>query len=154
MGNGYVINCQKCNYKFEAMLGVGMLFPVVYKETVNDISIGIYGDDYKMIFEEHKNAAVNCEDEVAICNKCGKLQTIRNMSLYLPKDDGIEPADYIMPEDLKSDYNKVRDFEHNCSCGGALRIIKFPDELFDGKINCPECGAKLEFDPLNMIFWD
>ena len=154
MGNGYVINCKNCNYRFEAMLGIGMLFPVEYEKTVNDIRNGKYGKEYKEFFDAHQNAAINCGAEIAICDKCGKLQIIKNMSLHLPKDDNAQVDGYVMPEDLTSDFNKVKDYEHKCSCDGNMRIIKFPDELFNGEINCPECGERLEFDPLNIMFWD
>lgn len=154
MGSGYVIKCKECDFRYEAMLGIGMLFPNEYAETVEDIKIGLYGEEYKRFFEENNNAAVNCENEIAICTQCGKLDTIKNLSLYLPKEETAQTADYVMPDDLKSDYKKIQDYNHLCSCGGDMRIIKFPDELFDGKINCPECGEKLMLDPMDMIMWD
>lgn len=37
MGSGFKIRCKKCDFNFTAYLGVGMLFPSVYQNTVSEI---------------------------------------------------------------------------------------------------------------------
>ena len=37
MGQGYGFICKKCGYEYRATTGAGMLFPIVYEETVEDI---------------------------------------------------------------------------------------------------------------------
>ena len=42
MGQGYGCTCNKCGYSFSANLGVGFLFPMVYRETVGAMKKGEY----------------------------------------------------------------------------------------------------------------
>lgn len=153
MGKGYQIKCNKCSYEFEAMLGVGMLFPSVYARTVEAINNGDYGKEYNDFFKTHNNAVVNCEKELAVCTRCNSLKAVPNMSVYLPKNGCAEAPAYVMGRDLE-DYDKQLDYVHKCSCGGDMKIVDFPDDLMNGKLVCPECGERLGFDPKNMILWD
>ena len=43
MGSGIVISCPSCDYSDTFMLGAGMMFPAVYKATVEDVMSGKYG---------------------------------------------------------------------------------------------------------------
>ena len=53
MGQGYGCTCNKCGYSFSANLGVGFLFPIVYKETVDAMKKGEYGEQGKKFFDDH-----------------------------------------------------------------------------------------------------
>ena len=86
MGSGKVFHCNACGEEFSAMTGVGMVFPSIYEETVQDIRSGEYGEDWKKFFEEHPDGVVNCEKEPLICEECGVPKCEMNLSLYLPKE--------------------------------------------------------------------
>ena len=113
MGNGYTIKCRKCSYEYQAMLGFGMLFPTVYENTVKAIREGKLGEDYRKFFEEHKDAAVNCEACAAVCTGCGKFATVPDYGLYLPKKEtGGTGFGCVLAEDLKKDYRQVMKYDH------------------------------------------
>ena len=47
MGNGFNWKCDDCGYTFKAFLGVGFMFPMVYRETVQDMKRGKFGKQDK-----------------------------------------------------------------------------------------------------------
>ena len=154
MGNGFGIKCKKCGYHYVAMDGIGYMFPVEYSDTVKDIREGKYGDEYKMFFEKHKDAAVNCGNETAVCTKCGHLDSVMNLSLYLPKD-GNNSDGCVMPRVLEEDFDKCLEYDHTCSeCGGKMLIISPEDEIRNGALKCPICGEILIEDKDVKIIWD
>lgn len=154
MSDGYTIRCRKCGYEFTAFLGIGMLFPVVYEETVSKIRKGKYGKEYKQFFEEHPNAAVNCENEAAVCTGCGRFECVKNLSLYLPKDENKKTGQgYKMACDLEEDYVKCMEYEHKCSvCRSPMKFIDLLEEMRNGKVSCPECGDEMELS--GSLNWD
>ena len=155
MGSGFKIRCKKCSYDFTAFLGIGMLFPSVYQNTVSEIKEGKYGEEYKKFFEENPNAAVNCERVFAVCGKCGKFDTVMDLSLYVPKknDDSIQNIGYVMEEDLKSNFKKCKSYDHKCSCGGSMMITDLIGALVDRKVKCPKCSANMELTD-ELVMWD
>jgi len=153
MGNGFKIRCEKCGYEFTAMLGVGMMFPTLYDETVSEIKKGKYGEEYKKFFEDNPNAAVNCERVTAVCNKCGKLDSVMDLSLYLPKDASVKNAGYVMEEEFESDFKKCMEYDHKCSCGGSMEIIDLLFKLAARKVKCPKCKSNMQLTP-ELINWD
>jgi len=155
MGNGYTIRCRKCSYEYQAMLGFGMLFPTVYENSVKAIREGKLGEDYRKFFEEHKDAAVNCEACAAVCTGCGKFATVPDYGLYLPKKEtGGTGFGCVMAEDLKKDYRQVMKYDHKCSaCGGELKVIDLLDELSENALKCPECGGEMYLTE-DLLMWD
>lgn len=139
MGNIIRLRCKKCSYTFDAYLGVGFLYPVVYEETLEEIRKGTYGEAHRLFLEEHKDAAVNCENVLAVCSSCGHPECVKDMTLYLPRTSRKSP------EGLK--------YDHKCSdCGGSMRIFTEDEEVTG--IKCPECGDELERDEEQRILWD
>ena len=153
MGNGFTIRCEKCGYEFTALLGVGMKFPSEYEQTVKAIKDGIYGEEYKKFFEEHPNAAVNCELITAVCEECGRLDSVMDMSLYLPVDDSVLNAGYVTKEELESDFKKCKEYNRKCTCGGHMRTFDLLDELFLRCIKCPQCENNMTLTE-DLVDWD
>ena len=155
MGNGYTIKCRKCSYEYKALLGCGMLYPTTYKDTLKLIREGKLGEDYKKFFEEHPDAAVNCENYMAICTECGKFETVKDYGLYLPKEgNGTVNVGLPLAEDLESDYKQCMKYEHKCKeCGGTLKVVDLIDELSKHAVKCPKCGDKM-FLTEDLLIWD
>lgn len=154
MGNGFLIKCERCGYEFTCFTGIGMMFPVVYKDIVNDIKDGKYGEEHKVFLNEHPNAVINCERKFYMCSDCGAIDTARDLSIYLPKED-VPAPDYIMPNDLKSGYKKVLEYKHKCiSCGGIMRSESLPDQVEEGNVKCPSCGKAFEVPEIIEVNWD
>ena len=156
MGNGYLIRCVNCNYEYRALLGYGMLFPTVYQETVEGIKEGKFGEEYQKFFEEHPDAAVNCEAYMAICQDCGAFDTVKSMSLFLPKksDGKTLNVGCLTFQDIKADYKIAKKYPHKCSsCGGNLKPIDLIDKLSQKAVRCPVCKGEMQLTP-DLLLWD
>ena len=155
MGQGYVLKCKNCDYKYTAMTSIGMLFPVEYRDTMKDIRDGRLGEEYRAFVEENPDAVVNLDRKVGICDKCGRIDTLMELSLYKPLKPSSEyrEEEYVMPLELEECYIKCKDYEHKCSCGGNIRLISLEDEGDIGLLKCPICGSALEIGQ-DRILWD
>ena len=152
MGFGKAFKCKACGERFNAMTGIGMLFPTVYKDTVKDIRSGKYGEDWKTFFEEHPDGVVNCENELLICEECGVPKNEMNLSLYLPKE-GVEDLPKLpFGDDLHEKFTLYKKYPHTCDkCGGACNIVAASKIK---RAACPKCGGVMEEDHESVILWD
>ena len=152
MGNGKAFKCKACGERFNAMTGIGMLFPTVYKDTVKNIRSGKYGEDWKKFFEEHPNGVVNCEKELLICEECGVPKNEMNLSLYLPKEGAEDLPKLPFGDDLDEKYTLYMKYPHTCDkCGGACNIVNASKIK---RVACPKCGGVMEEDMDGIILWD
>lgn len=77
---------QKCKYKGEYHLGVGMMFPRVYQRIVEAVRAGEYGEEWKKFFGEKMGAAIMAEQRLYQCSACNLLEQEYDLSLYLNKN--------------------------------------------------------------------
>ena len=99
MGRGYCFECKKCHYEYDVCVGFGMLFSYTYKQIVNEIKNGVYGNEWKDIFLSRNDIAVNAEKYLYTC-QCGNWSVKPSLSLYAPKNSDKPIESY----DLKLDY--------------------------------------------------
>lgn len=164
MGQGYSMVCPKCGYEFNASFGVGMMFPAVYDETVQEGKRGELGEELQKFLLEHPDGAINASYVVGACKKCGELENLMDLSMYLPKENSkpdkpkgrwsvsmpFDRAEYVSPMDLKAHYELVAKYSHRCKhCGGDVKIFT---EKTIGRIKCPHC--KLRLEETGLILWD
>ena len=45
MGMGYSYKCKKCGHEYSVFLGVGMMYPQVYRQKLDEIAEGAYGKE-------------------------------------------------------------------------------------------------------------
>ena len=162
MGSGMNMRCPKCGYEFASFEGVGYLFPKVYKETVQKAKSGELGDVLKTFFEEHPDGVINAENITLCCDKCGHLDTAKDLTMYVPRDDNtvniehgkwtvgipFEGADYYTEYDLIEHFTEYMKYPHKCEkCGGDMRKLTSHD-----KLKCPDCKTTMEEQ--RMILWD
>ena len=170
---GRIIRCG-CQ-KEEVLDGVGMAFPMVYKETVDDIKAGKYGDEMKYIMKNMNLVTVDATSKIYHCKKCGHLETMKVLNLYIPKD--IEKAKkksigrwtaaepnrnttvgelgefpYWIPNgDDSKDFIMFYKYKHDCPiCGTKMSSVKI--RKISGE-KCPKCGKNYEVQELNIL-WD
>ena len=91
MGQGNTYHCARCDYSFEAYLGVGMAFPMVYRETVEKAKLGKLGRTLQRFLQDHPDGAIDCENHVILCSRCGQLKCGPGLDMYVPKK-GHDPA--------------------------------------------------------------
>ena len=163
MGNGLSFRCNKCGYEIVASYGIGYLFPITYKETVEAIKAGKYGQEWKELYEHTPGAAINAEMDFYTCSYCGSFANEPNLTMYAPNDPEIskthnerfsishpaEGCEYVMLYELRENYRRVKAFIHKCpGCGKRMHKYKQGELL-----KCPECKSGImEFD--GMVCWD
>jgi len=169
MGKVYKLYCDNCGYELEATLGVGFLFPRVYKETLDEARDGKLGDRIQTFLREHPDGAIDCSLVLAQCIYCGQYETVHDLTMYLPKKKlpTKDPnqrwsiampfcgADYVAPWDLREYYKAFATYPHTCKhCGGDMKLI--PEKTFERRrhsLKCPNCRSKLN-EGLDVILWD
>lgn len=158
MGQGLSVKCNKCGYDFDAWLGIGMLFPNLYKENVKKMKRGEFGTEAKIFFEKYPNGVINSEQAVSKCTKCGNYDVVDDFTMYMPKDGVTVPDEvaYILAEEIKESYVKYMDYPHKCSkCGGRSKVYKsFEKKAYKGELKCPKCDGFMMINPAQMIMWD
>ena len=149
MGQGYVLQCKICRYKFETNLGVGFLLPSVTKETIEKMKSGEYGEKAEEFFRNHPDGTVDCCEVLYQCEKCGALKTEMDLTMYARKEGSADP-DVILPD--SDSYDKAEEFEHKCDkCGKPMKEVDI-DSVFEGKLRCPRCRGRMEIK--DIICWD
>ncbi len=165
MGSGFGYICPKCGFEFEAEIGIGFMFPIVYAEAVQKAKYGKLGEEIQNFFKEHKDGAIDAEYVVLCCEDCSHLTTDMDLTMYIPKEKKpeklehgrwavaapFEGADYVTWFDLEEYYTKFAEYPHKCDrCGGKMKILHEEDDM---NILCPECGAPLEQSD-KIVMWD
>ena len=169
MGTGSSFVCEKCGCKYSVLTGIGFLQPIVYKETVQKIKAGEYGDEVREVFINTRYAAVDTEKDLFVC-KCGNWNTEINMDIYAPIDpdklkelehgaqidEDSEEVTFAMREDLEECFSVVRYWVHKCDrCGKEMKRIRYPENYAKRYgLNCPKCGTKNKADPMGRLIWD
>lgn len=172
MGKGNAYRCTKCNYSFTAYIGVGFAFPTVYKETMEAAHKGELGDKIQQFVRTHPEGAINCENSIIRCNRCGDLICGPNLNMYLPKEDytpasaqqgqwsvakPYEEADYVTPWELREHYKLTAKYPHHCEkCGSSAYVISentLARRITEGSIVCPCCENPM-FVEGGVIMWD
>ena len=168
MGMGYRIACTKCGYNFTAFFGVGMMFPQAYEDTAQQAKRGELGEEIQKFLLEHSDGAIDVSAVMGVCKKCGRLENITDLSMYLPKKDFV-PAEtqgrwsvaapfpeskYVSPWDLKSHYNFFAEYPHKCKhCGGKVKIFTEKDVKHGlSDLKCPRCHNELNINA--GLLWD
>ena len=162
MGSGYTKTCPKCGFKFHSSTGIGYMFPLTYRETVQKARDGGLGKELQSFFKEHTDGAIDAEYVNLCCEKCGHLDCGMDLTMYVPDEKKMaedkqgrgdvekphEDTDYVMRDDLEEYYTEFAKYPHTCKkCGGSMRILKEDEELV-----CPECKVPLK--TADMIMWD
>ncbi len=164
MGQGYCYTCKKCKHEYSVHLGIGMRFPIVYRDILADISDGEYGSELQELYNNTPYAAIDGERVVYICDGCGSWKLGTDVSLYAPNDPdsipqkqfGIKTVEewgyvpYVMRWDLQKEYHLVKRKYHRCSkCGKRMRKAS-SEELKN--LPCPECGSENQAE--DALMWD
>lgn len=152
MGKGFTYTCKKCYHKYSVMLGIGMMFPTVYAEETQKISDGMYGDEWRDLYNKIPYAAIDASKTLYICDNCKRWEEGTDITLYQPKDPdadwGIVP--YVMKMDLEKDYRVLKRYYHHCNICKKRMHKATSEELMD--LYCPKCGEKnLAQD---LLMWD
>ena len=146
--------CPECGYRFGGNFGVGMMFPLAYMETAEEMKNGEKGEEAKKFFAEHPDGAVNCKYVLMRCTECGQYDCREDLTMYVPKEGythnipkgkcsvamPFSGCDYVSDYELEECYTVFAEYPHKCEkCGGNMKILRDDDVK-----TCPDCGAELE----------
>ena len=169
MGDGKRYKCKKCGEEYWVNLGIGMMFPHVFSETIEDIKAGKYGEEWKNLINSGEYIVPDAESYLFYCKACGTWEVTEDLSLYQPKDlEAIKKKEfgektveewgeipYATMADFKEEYNLVKKRVHYCpKCKEEMtrygNLYKARGIL--NKLPCPNCST--ENKPESMILWD
>lgn len=163
MGSGRAYKCYNCGTKFTNLFGSGMFYSLAYKETIEDIRNGKYGDYLKTVFHDNCYSVVDIDRYLYVC-ECGNWSMDKRMDLYLPIDtETIKRVKYVgKPVDeivcapyaisLRDDYRLVKKYDHICEkCNSVMKEYNDNDDV---DLKCPNCNNTLSSNIYEMIFWD
>ncbi|MBQ9315619.1 MAG: hypothetical protein IJ203_02220 [Atopobiaceae bacterium] len=163
MGHMYVYRCMNCGDERYLMSGIGMTFPSLCQEVMEDIASGAYGPRLKKAYKTCSLPAVCAEEKLYVCKGCGRWKLTPDATLYEPLDvDSVLDerfgdktvrelghVPYLMPNQLKS-CRVVSAYEPACKCGSMMSEIKLRKGL---ALACPTCGVPNGLVEL-VGFWD
>ena len=164
MGQGYCYTCKKCKYEYTVHLGVGMMYPTVYRRLLEAISNGEYGSELQEVYNDTPYAAINGNRVIYLCNGCGYWEHGTDISLYEPNDPesipkkqyGIKTVEewghvpYVTEYELKENYHQNKRYYHRC-CNCGKRMHKTSSRELKN-LPCPNCGC--ENQSSGDLFWD
>ncbi|MBQ6592555.1 MAG: hypothetical protein IJH98_06660 [Solobacterium sp.] len=153
MGHGSVYECRKCGYRASGLEGIGFAYPEVYRKVQRDAAAGRYGKEVQRFLREHPHGQISAEYIMVVCEDCGHIESVLELSMYIP-EDGYDPEKdpdyhgYLMGYEFAEHYTLVKTYRHTCRrCGGEMKRSD-PDQK---EFRCPVCGEVLEEKGL---MWD
>ena len=176
MGIGFELVCRRCRYSFRIGFGIGLLFPQVYRETIQAAWEGKLGSEVQDFLRDSPQGALDCEQVLLQCTSCGALDSGPDLSMYLPEDEPaadkpsedepegslpcpLEDIPCVEPWELKANYQLVKPYGHVCKeCGSEMRVIKeeslIPPDRGMGNtavnVNCPKCCRPMKIGSSGM----
>lgn len=159
MSTEYVFKCPECDYQIDISLGGYFLFPKVYQESVEKAKAGEYGETVMEFLNAFPEGRIDAETALYICQECGNMEVLPELSMYLPKgklpekDKNIrwsvvfpfKGESYVTHRDLENDYELFEEYKHKCGkCQRNYTMILRDEILSSGLIKCPQCKVDLE----------
>lgn len=166
MGSGISLKC-KCGKKEELHFGVGMMYPRVYRETLESAKAGEFGERWKELVESEEFMAIDAARYLFFCEECGHWEMAYGFDLYKPKDAekirhtdyGIKTVEewgdvpYVTGPQLERDYIFVEEYQHLCpQCNVKMYKTEDQQDAVIKKLACKDCGEILMRN--GFLMWD
>ena len=145
MGLAFTFRCKDCGHKLKFYFGTGAMYPEKYQEVINDALIGKLGAEIQKFLIENPSGVIDISRVLANCENCGHHEMVRDLTMYLPKENFSQDKNYPFLFGLHVGYELFEKYNHKCSyCGEPVEIIRM-DDFFDRKIilRCPNCGSEM-----------
>ncbi len=164
MGEGHGYKCKKCHNKYSVYLGVGMNYPEVYRQKLEEIAGGAYGTERKDLIKKTKYATIDAGQVLYVCSSCGNWEVGTDVTLYAPNEpkkilkiqygektvEELGYVPYVTNWDLQENYHVLKRYYHKCKkCGKRMHKASEQEEL---NLPCPKCGEPNTAQ--TTIMWD
>ena len=143
MGKFFTFHCKNCGHNLKFYFGIGGMYPQTYQEVLNDALIGKFGKDIQKFLIDNPEGVIDVSRVLANCENCGHHEMVRDLSMYLPKENFIRAENYPLPFEFEKNYIQAKKFHHKCSyCGESVQIITEKNFLqTEIKLQCPNCDS-------------
>ena len=143
MGKFFTFHCKNCGHNLKFYFGIGGMYPQTYQEVLNDALIGKFGKDIQKFLIDNPEGVIDVSRVLANCENCGHHEMVRDLSMYLPKENFVRAENYPLPFEFEKNYIQAKKFHHKCSyCGESVQIITEKNFLqTEIKLQCPNCDS-------------
>lgn len=162
MGLGIEYRCSKCDQQYEVSLGFGFLYRMTYKNVVDEIHNGKYGQELKDLMNSTDNVAVDAVETLFYCSECGSWEVLPDLSLYIACNDiaieDVKQGSPVIPTIERKDfpqYRLLKKYDHICpKCNKPMQGVNDNEynKLSGLRLSCPKCSGELNCS--SAFHWD
>ena len=156
MGKAITFRCKNCGHKLKFYFGTGAMYPEKYQEILTDALTGKLGEEIQKFLIDNPRGAIDISRVLVNCEHCGKHEMVRDLTMYLPKENFVQDKNYPLPFEFEKNYTVAKKYRHKCSyCGEDVEIITAED-VFAQKIKlpCPNCDSEMFPKKTAPKHWD
>lgn len=156
MGKAFTFQCKNCGHNLKFYFGTGAMYPEKYQEIINDALVGKLGAEIQKFLIENPKGAIDISRVLANCEYCGHHEMVRDLTMYLPKENFTQDKNYPLPFEFEKNYDVYKEYNHKCShCGESIEIITEKNFLQKKiSIQCPNCDSDMIPKKLSPKHWD
>lgn len=145
MGLAFTFRCKDCGHNLKFYFGTGAMYPEKYQEIINDALIGKLGAQIQKFLIENPSGVIDISRVLANCENCGHHEMVRDLTMYLPKENFSQEKNYPLPFEFDKKYKVFEKYRHECNyCGEPVEVVT-AENFFDRKIilRCPNCDSEM-----------
>ena len=156
MGKFFTFHCNNCGHNLKFYFGIGGRYPTTYQEVLNDALIGNLGAEIQKFLIDNPSGVIDVSRVLANCEFCGHHEMVRDLSMYLPKENFVRKEDYPLPFEFAEHYQLAKKFQHKCSyCGEDVEIVTEENFLrTEINLRCPNCDSFMTKKKSSGGHWD
>lgn len=156
MGKFFTFHCQNCGHNLKFYFGTGAMYPQTYQKVLNDALIGNLGAEIQKFLIDNPTGVIDVSRVLANCEHCGHHEMVRDLTMYLPKENFVRTENYPLPFEFEKNYIPAKKYQHNCSyCGEDVEVVTEKNFLqTEIKLQCPNCGGEMVKKKSRGGHWD
>ena len=145
MGKSFTFRCKNCGHNLKFYFGIGAMYPQTYQEILNDALVGNFGAEIQKFLIDNPRGVIDISRVLMNCENCGHFKMVRDLTMYLPKENFQSQENYPLPDEFEKNYIAVKKYQHKCHyCGESAEIFTAEKLLqTDLKLQCPNCCSEM-----------
>ncbi len=156
MGKFFTFRCENCGHKLKFYFGIGGKYPETYQEILNSAIVGNLGAEIQKFLIDNPSGVIDVSRVLANCKNCGHHEMVRDLTMYLPKENFFREEIFPLPFEFEKNYNLAKKFQHKCSyCGESVEVVTEKNFLrTEIKLLCPNCDCEMVKSKSGSGHWD